>query len=150
MEDAVQVLVALCGPHSCPPLPVNGQKSIPSQCQEGGQGEEGFLCRGILACCSSLSSPPNHSRKVRSWYGSWRIPFPPPAFLGGVCVCVAQSCSTLCDPMEGPPLSMNSPGKNTRAGGHSLLQGIFPTQGSSLGLPHCRQILYHREAPCLP
>ena len=24
----------------------------------------------------------------------------------------------------------------------SLLQGIFPTQGSNLGLPHCRQILY--------
>ena len=26
---------------------------------------------------------------------------------------------------------------------HALLQGIFPTQGSNLGLPHCRQILYH-------
>ena len=25
----------------------------------------------------------------------------------------------------------------------SLLQGIFPTQGSNLGLLHCRQILYH-------
>ena len=25
----------------------------------------------------------------------------------------------------------------------SLLQGIFPTQGSNPGLPHCRQILYH-------
>ena len=26
---------------------------------------------------------------------------------------------------------------------HSLLQGIFLTQGSKPGLPHCRQILYH-------
>ena len=26
---------------------------------------------------------------------------------------------------------------------HSLLQGIFPTQGLNLGLLHCRQILYH-------
>ena len=26
---------------------------------------------------------------------------------------------------------------------HSLLQGISPTQGSNLGLLHCRQILYH-------
>ena len=26
---------------------------------------------------------------------------------------------------------------------HALLQGIFPTQGSNPGLPHCRQILYH-------
>ena len=29
------------------------------------------------------------------------------------------------------------------SGWHSLLQGIFPTQGLTLGLPHCRQILYH-------
>ena len=26
-------------------------------------------------------------------------------------------------------------------GSHSLLQGIFPTQGLNLGLPHCRQII---------
>ena len=37
----------------------------------------------------------------------------------------------------------NSPGKNTGVGCHSLLQGIFPTQGWNPGLPHCRQILYH-------
>ena len=37
----------------------------------------------------------------------------------------------------------NSPGKNTRVSCHSLLQGIFLTQGSNPGLPHCRQILYH-------
>ena len=36
----------------------------------------------------------------------------------------------------------NSPGKNTGVSSHSLLQGIFPTQGSNLGLLHCRQILY--------
>ena len=44
----------------------------------------------------------------------------------------------------------NSPGQNIRMGSHFLLQGIFLTQGSNLGLPHCRQILYHlstREAP---
>ena len=28
-------------------------------------------------------------------------------------------------------------------GSLSFLQGIFPTQGSNLGLPHCKQILYH-------
>ena len=35
-------------------------------------------------------------------------------------------------------------------GSLSLLQGIFPTQGSSPGLPHCRWILYqlsHKESP---
>ena len=37
---------------------------------------------------------------------------------------------------------LNCPGKNTGVGCHSLLQGIFPTQGSNLGLLHRRQILY--------
>ena len=37
----------------------------------------------------------------------------------------------------------NSPGQNTGVGSLSLLQGIFPTQGSNPGLPHCRRILYH-------
>ena len=36
----------------------------------------------------------------------------------------------------------NSPGKNSGVGSLSLLQGIFPTQGSNPGLLHCRQILY--------
>ena len=34
------------------------------------------------------------------------------------------------------------PGKNTGVGCPSLLQGIFPTQGSNPGLLHCRWILY--------
>ena len=37
----------------------------------------------------------------------------------------------------------NFPGKNTGVCCHSLLQGIFMTQGSNLHLLHCRQILYH-------
>ena len=36
----------------------------------------------------------------------------------------------------------SSPGQNIGVGSCSLLQGILPTQGSNLGLPHCRQILY--------
>ena len=40
------------------------------------------------------------------------------------------------------PHGPNSPGQNTGVGGLSLLQGIFPTQGSNPGLPHCRRILY--------
>ena len=36
----------------------------------------------------------------------------------------------------------NSPGQNTGVGSLSLLQGIFPTQGSNPGLPHCGRILY--------
>ena len=37
---------------------------------------------------------------------------------------------------------LNSPGQNPGVGSLSLLQGIFPTQGLNLGLPHCRRILY--------
>ena len=62
-------------------------------------------------------------------------------------VLVAQSCPTLCNPINcSPPARLlcpwNFPGKNTGVGGHSLLQEIFPTQASNSGLLHCRQILY--------
>ena len=38
-------------------------------------------------------------------------------------------------------LPFPSPGENTGVGFHFLLQGIFPTQGSNPGHPHCRQTL---------
>ena len=44
----------------------------------------------------------------------------------------------------------NFPGKNTGVGCCFLLQDIFPTQGSNLGLPHCKQTLYslsHQGSP---
>ena len=44
----------------------------------------------------------------------------------------------------------DSPGKNPKMGSHSLLQGIFPTQGSKPGFPHYRQSLYqlsHKVSP---
>ena len=44
--------------------------------------------------------------------------------------------------LPGSSVHGDSPDKNTGVGCHALLQGIFPTQGSNLGLPHCRQILY--------
>ena len=58
---------------------------------------------------------------------------------------VIQSCLTLCNPTDcSPPVlcPWDFPGKNTGVGCHSLLQGIFPTQGSKSGLLYCRQILY--------
>ena len=54
---------------------------------------------------------------------------------------VAQFCLTLCDPL-GLYSPCNSPGQNTGEGSLSLLQRIFPTQGSNRGLQHCRWILY--------
>ena len=65
---------------------------------------------------------------------------------------VTQSCVTLCDPTDctGSSVHGDSPGKNTGVGCHTLLQGIFPTQGMNLDLPHCRWILYclsHQRRP---
>ena len=59
----------------------------------------------------------------------------------------AQSCPTLCNPMDcsspGSSVHGDSLGNNAEVGCYALLQGIFPTQGSNPGLLHCRQILYH-------
>ena len=59
---------------------------------------------------------------------------------------VAQLCPTL------RPLGIYSPwnslGQNTGVGSLSVFHGLFPTQGSNPGLPHCMQILYqlsHKE-----
>ena len=53
---------------------------------------------------------------------------------------VAQSCPTLRP--QGLQSPWDSPGQNTGVGSLSLLQEIFPTQGSNPDLPHCRRILY--------
>ena len=44
----------------------------------------------------------------------------------------------------------NSPGQINAVGSLSILQGIFPTQGSNPGLLHCRWVLYqlgHQGSP---
>ena len=64
-------------------------------------------------------------------------------------VLIAQSCLTLCDPMDCYP-----PGSSV----HRILQAIilrwiFPTQVSNPGLPLCKQILHHlsyQEGPGAP
>ena len=56
---------------------------------------------------------------------------------------VAQLYRTVCDPVDRSPSGSsvygNSPGKNTGVSCHALLQGIFPTQGVSPGLPTMRK-----------
>ena len=56
----------------------------------------------------------------------------------------SESHSVVSDPLRSHGLysPWNSPGQNTGVGSLSLLQGIFPTQGSNPGLPHGRRILY--------
>ena len=40
-------------------------------------------------------------------------------------------------------MCIDFPGNSTGVDCHFLLQGIFPNQGLNLGLPYCRQMLYH-------
>ena len=59
---------------------------------------------------------------------------------------VAQLCLTLCDSIDRSPPGSSVLGilqARTGVGSHSLLKGIFLTQGSNLCLLYCRKILYH-------
>ena len=63
-----------------------------------------------------------------------------------------ESCPVMSDSLwsQGLHSPWNSPGQNTGVGSVSILQGIFPNQGSNPGLLHCRQILYqlsHKGSP---
>ena len=77
--------------------------------------------------------------------------------LHAVLCLVAQSCLTLCDPMDcSPPGSSvhgDSPGKNTGVGCHALLQGIFPRSllklmRIKLVMPSNHLILCHPLSSC--
>ena len=62
-----------------------------------------------------------------------------------MCIFLAQSCPTFLTSwtvVHQAPLSMNSLGKNIGVGFQLLLQGLFPTQGSNMGLLHYRQTLH--------
>ena len=84
---------------------------------------------------------------------NWEI-IAPQYSVGYVCVCVlvAQSCSTLCDPMDCSPQGSSI----HRIFQTNILEWIaihFSTgsfQGSNPGLPHCRQFLCcvsHQKSP---
>ena len=75
-------------------------------------------------------------------------------FIINVNVKVSESHSVVSDSLQPHGLysPWNSPGQNTGVGSLSLLQGIFPIQGSNPGLSHCRWILYqlsHKGSPCI-
>ena len=79
----------------------------------------------------------------------------PPAlrgFPGGIKGSESESRSVVSDslPPHGLYSPWRSPGQNAGVGSLSLLQGLFPAQGSNPGLQHCRKILYqlsHKGSP---
>ena len=71
---------------------------------------------------------------------------------GGLRIGESESRSVMSNSLR--PHGLYSPwnflGQDTGVDSLSLLQGIFPTQGSNPGLPHCRRILYqlsHKGSP---
>ena len=110
-----------------------------------GYGEKGTLLHDLL---------PFRLINTEYWAG---FPLLFNWYLLGVCVCVCvclcvcmclvtPSCPTLWDPHGLQPTrllcSWDSASKTTGVGS-SLLQWIFPMQGSNKGLLHCRWILHH-------
>ena len=101
---------------------------------------------------SYLENP--HGQRSLGSYSSWghKESDTPETFTFYKLCLVTQYRPTLCVHMDcsssGSSVHGDSPGKKTGMGCHTLLQGIFPTQGSNPGLLHCRQILYwlsHQE-----
>ena len=85
-------------------------------------------------------------RQLLYWSG---LPFPSPRDLPDPGIKprypTLQVNSLPAEPPEKP--------KNSSVGTLSLLQGIFPTQGSNPGLPQCRWFLYqlsHKISPRIP
>ena len=70
-------------------------------------------------------------------------------------LCESESGSVLSDSLwpHGLYSPWGSPGQNTGVGSLSLLQEVFPSQGSNPGLLYCRQILYqlsYKGSPPFP
>ena len=121
-----------------------------------GRGDQdGDTCTPMADSCQCMAKPlqycnqpPIKINKLKKNCSRtfWSI-YMPLYRTGKVRVLVAQSCLTLCDPMDCNLPGLLCPwdhlGKNTGGGSHALLQGIFPTQELNLGLLHCRQIPYH-------
>ena len=69
-----------------------------------------------------------------------------------MCDWKSERCSVVSDSLRPHGLysPWNSSGQSIEVGSCSFLQGIFPTQGSNPGLPHCRQILYQLRHQGIP
>ena len=89
-----------------------------------------FLAAFLIPACES-SSPAFCIIYSAYWRREWQ---PTPVFLSGKSH--GQRSLACYSPQS-------SPAPNTRVGSCFLLKGIFLTQGSNPGLPHCRRILYH-------
>ena len=112
----------------------------------------GVSCHFLLQCmkvksesevaqsCPTLATP-----RTAAYQAPLSMGFSRQKYWSGVPLPSPVSCLVVSNSLwpHGLHCPSNSPGKNIGVGSRLLLQGIFPTQGSNMGLPHCRQILYH-------
>ena len=143
----------------------HGQQSTRLCCPWDSPGKNtGVGCHFLLQCikvksesevaqsCLTLSDPMDCSLSGSSVHGIFQarvLEWGAIAFSMIMLEDIIKNPHGLCIPW-------NSPGQNARVGCCSLLQGIFPNQGSNPDLPHCRWILYqlsHKESqprkPCI-
>ena len=102
--------------------------------------------QGGLACCDSWGRKESDTTKRLNWTELSLIfaKCSPRIYQSPEDSKWSESHSVMSDSLRPHELHSpwNSPGRNTGVGSLSLLQGIFSTQGSNPGLPHCRWILY--------
>ena len=122
-------------PQSCYDLTCLGSRGPPGHCcrarlwapRAAAKPAEPLASRGLLSSTPLLSHLPSFSFWTE-WFRKEGY-----ASLLWVCVCsVAQSCLTLCNPMDYSPSRLlcpwDFPGENIGVSCHFLLQGIFSTQ----------------------
>jgi len=141
--------------HSATPNAQGGRKCHPALCwEEGKRRSWSSVCRvrscgflGLLSLVRLLCALVPQSETSICWWPTCDAE----VFGGGEsiwwCVCVSHVVvfDSLWPHGLQPVMCLcpwDFPGKNTGVGCHSLLQGIFLTQGGNAGLPHCRQFLY--------
>ena len=111
-----------------------GSQSWPDRATERAHAHTLMITWGSEQCASFVSGTwgLGHTGGIIKWSVKWRS---------------AVSESLWPHALYSP---WDSPGGNTGVGSLSLLQGTFPTQGSNLGLPRSRRILYqlsHKGSP---
>ena len=92
----------------------------------------------------AYQTPPSMGFSRQEYWSG--LPCPPPGDLPNLGI-EPRSSTLRADSLPAEPLGKP---RNTGVGSHSLLQGIFPTQGSNPGPPHCKRILYqlsHQGSP---
>ena len=125
----------------------NGYANLEMQAEQKWAVVKVWVCRKVCLQIGLICKIQGHfhlkTMRVRVETVPVVLPLSFPQWPGLRTLCVSESHLVLSDSLRPHGLYSlwNSPGQNTGVGSLSLLQGIFPTQGSNPDLPHCRQIL---------